>query len=72
MKKFCEECKNEINENFDFCPYCSLPQTETAKMLEEQKMINAQLVLIAGLVREIEDPKSLYILSNLAKKLSKR
>ena len=72
MKKNCEECGNVVGENFDFCPFCSNPLSDRAKMLEQQKMINAQLVLIAQLVKEIEDPKTLCVLTSIAKKLCEK
>lgn len=70
MSKFCENCENIVNETFEFCPFCSSPLTEKAKKLENDKAINAQLVILASLIREIDDPKALYAIDNLIKKLS--
>lgn len=69
MKKVCEECKSDVENGFEFCPVCSAPLTETAKKLEEQKAINAQLVLVAKLMHEIDDEKTLKLLNEIAKKL---
>lgn len=70
MKKFCEECKSQIDDNFDFCPFCGKAISLKAQKLENQKMINANLVLIAKLIDETNDIKTLEILNKLAKKLS--
>ncbi len=72
MKKICNECGNIMEENFDFCPYCSQPISDRAKMLEKQKAINAQLVLIASLMKEVSDTKTLKILNEYAKKLAQK
>lgn len=72
MKKICNECDNILEENFDFCPYCSEPISDRAKMLEKQKAINAQLVLIASLMKEVSDTKTLKLLNEYAKKLAQK
>jgi len=72
MDKFCEICNNPLNQDFEFCPYCSNPISEKAKKLENDKSINAQLMILASLVREVEDPKTLYTLDKLIKSLGKK
>jgi len=71
MQKNCENCEKLVEENFDFCPYCSAPLTEQAKKLEETKAINAQLIMLATLIKETSDPKTLLILDKYVKLLSK-
>lgn len=72
MKKFCKECNNAIEENFEFCPYCGEAISEKAQKLEEQKSINANLILIANLMDKIEDRKTLKILNEFATKMAQR
>lgn len=70
MDCICENCNKKIDKNFDFCPFCSNPISEKAKELDEQKAINAQLVLLANLVKNVEDPDTLLILENYIKMLN--
>jgi len=70
--KTCENCNNVLENNFEFCPYCSTPISEKAKKLENDKTINAQLIMLANLIREIDDPKSLYTIDKMIKALSKK
>ena len=72
MKKFCEVCNNELNENFDFCPFCGEAISEKAKELENQKIINAELVLIANLIKTTTDKKTLELLNKIAKTLAQK
>ena len=69
--KICENCNNIISEKYEFCPYCSAPLTEKAKKLENQKAINAQLIMLANLIREVNDEKTLRILDKYIKTISK-
>ena len=70
--KTCENCNNLLENNFEFCPYCSNPISDKAKLLENDKAINAQLIMLASLVREIDDPKALYTIDKMIKALSKK
>lgn len=70
MKKFCTKCSHGLDENFHFCPYCGEAISEMAKKLDEQKEINAQLVLISSLMSEISDLKTLNILKEYATKIA--
>ena len=72
MDKFCENCNNLLENDFEFCPYCSTPICEKAKKLENDKTINAQLIILASLLREVDDPKTLYTIDKLIKALSKK
>ncbi len=72
MKKFCEVCKSELNENFDFCPFCGEAISKKAKELENQKLINAELVLIANLIKTTTDKKTLELLNKIAKTLAQK
>lgn len=70
--KLCNICNNLTNEDFEFCPYCGAPLTKKAEELENIKSVNAQLVVLANLIREIEDTKSLYIIDKYIKKISRK
>lgn len=72
MDKFCDNCNNLLEEDFEFCPYCSNPISDKAKKLENDKTINAQLVILATLLREVDDPKTLFSIDKLIKALSKK
>lgn len=70
--KTCQTCNNLLIEDFEFCPYCGSPISKKALELENTKLVNSQLVMLANLIRNIEDPKSLYVIDKYIKKLSKR
>lgn len=72
MEKLCDNCNNLLEEDFEFCPYCSNPISDKAKKLENDKTINAQLVILATLLREVDDPKTLFSIDKLIKALSKK
>ena len=72
MEKICDNCNNLLENSFEFCPYCSNPISEKAKKLESDKTINAQLITLANLIREIDDPKALYAIDKMIKALSKK
>ena len=71
MEKFCENCNNLVEKDFEFCPFCSNPLTDKAKELEEKKSVNAQLILIATLIKETNDPETLLLLNKYVKLLKK-
>lgn len=71
MEKICDNCKNLLEKDFEFCPYCSNPITLGAKRLEEKKAVNAQLVLLFTMLKEANDEKTLKILDKYIKLLSK-
>lgn len=70
--KTCDNCNNILEESFEFCPYCSNPISEKAIKLENDKSINAQLIILANLIRNIDDAKALYEIDKLIKALSKK
>lgn len=72
MEKICTECSQKVEENFNFCPHCGLALSEMAKKLDQQKTINAQLVLIASLMNETSDVKTLNLLKEWATKLARK
>ncbi len=72
MDYICECCGKELNKEFNFCPYCSRAISEEAKKLEDTKMINAGLVMIAGILPSIEDEKSLKVLRDYMNKVGKK
>lgn len=67
----CENCNNEIKKGFNFCPICGAALTVSAEKLEKDKTINAQLVILANLIKEVDDTKTLYVIEKYIKKLSK-
>ena len=71
MEKICDNCKNLLEKDFEFCPYCCNPITMDAKKLEEKKAVNAQLVLLLTMLKEANDEKTLKILDKYIKLLSK-
>lgn len=70
--KTCQTCNNLISEEFEFCPYCGSPISKKALELENTKLVNSQLVMLANLIRNIEDSKSLYVIDKYIKMLSKK
>lgn len=68
-KIYCSACKNEISENFNFCPNCGRPLTELAKRLVTEQKINCELELLIKLIDYVEDDKTLKLLNALIKKL---
>lgn len=71
-KRICESCEKELESGFNFCPYCSKAITEEAKKLEDKKMINAGLVMLAGVISKIEDEKSLKVLRDYMNKVGQQ
>lgn len=71
MEKVCDNCKNLLEKDFEFCPYCSNPITEKAKELDEKRIVNAELVLLLTMLKEANDEKTLKILNKYIKLLSK-
>ena len=37
MEQICEKCKQNVSEDFEFCPYCGYAITLGAKELTKQK-----------------------------------
>ena len=70
--KTCDNCNNILDASFEFCPYCSNPISDKAHKLEKDKTINAQLIMLATLIRNIDDPKALYEIDKMIKALSKK
>lgn len=70
--KTCDNCNNFLENSFEFCPYCSNPISDRAKKLENDKSINAQLIILANLIKNVDDPKTLYEIDKLIKALSKK
>ena len=67
----CPFCNLEVEDEFNFCPYCSEPLTEKGRDVEHNKEKKAQLKLVAALTRTVEDETTLKLLSQITNKLSK-
>ncbi len=67
----CPFCNLEVEDEFNFCPYCSEPLTEKGKEVEHSKEKKAQLKLVTALARTISDEATLKILGQITDKLSK-
>ncbi|MGN1222707.1 MAG: zinc-ribbon domain-containing protein [Christensenellales bacterium] len=66
----CSNCNQELENNFEFCPYCGEAISEIAKDLETERETNTKLALIVELVKEIKDEKSLKTLEKFVKKIA--
>ncbi len=66
----CPYCNLEIEDDFNFCPYCSEPLTEKGKQVEHNKEKKAQLKLVVALTKAVNDEATLKILDQLTNKLS--
>lgn len=69
--KICEFCNKEIQEKYNFCPYCGEAQTELAKMIERKNRTNAQLELVLKLIDNTTDEKTLAILQEFVNEAKK-
>lgn len=69
MENYCVNCKNLLEEDFEFCPYCSTPTTKKAEELDKKKSINAQLELLINLLKEVDDEKTLKIINKYIRAL---
>ncbi len=67
----CPFCNIEVEDEFNFCPYCSEPLTEKGRDVEHNKEKKAQLKLVAALTRTVEDETTLKLLGQITNKLSK-
>lgn len=67
----CKICEKEIDNNYNFCPYCGAAVTEIAKRLNKEKCDIIRLKLINDLTDKIEDKGALSVLNKEAKKISK-
>lgn len=66
----CTFCEKELKEDFNFCPRCGEAISNSAKKLETTKTLNAQLLILATLVKELNDVESLKIVDKYIKNLS--
>ena len=64
----CLNCKEEVY-NYDFCPHCGTPLTDTAKSIEINKNINIRLETLLKLATLTDDNKTLEIIENIATQL---
>lgn len=70
-KNVCKTCNNELEENYNFCPYCGTALTDSAKEMLKQRDCVVNLQLIEKLTDCINDEQSLNILKKVADELKK-
>lgn len=68
-KKICQICKNEIDENANFCPMCGEAISDNAKIYKKQLSIKAQLEILSDLSKIVKDTKSLELIKAFILKL---
>ncbi len=67
----CEFCHKEVEENFNFCPYCGEPVSELAKQIKAKQNINAQLKLVFSLLEKVNDEKTITLLQEFVDEAKK-
>ncbi len=67
----CPACNQGINEEYHFCPYCGEPITKLSKEVGRRQDALAQLKLLAYLIDNVQDEKTLNLLENLINKCKK-
>lgn len=65
----CKTCNKNI-ENSNFCPNCGMPITEIAIKIEKAKQDSTKLKLIAEIVNNTKDERTLDFLKELTNKIS--
>lgn len=55
----CKKCSNILNQDYNYCPYCSNPLTSDAILLEKKKLTNIRLETLLQLLTIIDDETSL-------------
>ena len=66
----CKKCKNLIEKDFDFCPYCGVPASSRGIELDKARKLNAQLIALANLIKNIKNEESLYVIDKYIKSLT--
>ena len=61
----CFNCDKEVNEDFNFCPYCDAPLNDIAKKLKDKQNCIAQIKLINNLIDKVSDANTLQLLEAL-------
>ena len=68
MEFICNNCKKNVNENFNYCPYCGEPLNEIAKRKQQIVLQNAGLLKLHELSLSTNDPAVLKAIKNFVKK----
>ncbi len=66
----CPFCNQNIENEYNFCPYCGEALNDMAKKVEQDKDKKAQLKLITALANNVKDEQTLKLLSKITEKLS--
>ena len=69
--KVCEFCNKEVEENFNFCPYCGEALTDIAKQINAKVKTNAKLELVFKLLENTNDEKTIELLQNFVEQAKK-
>lgn len=64
----CPKCAKEISTEYHFCPYCGESITKLSKEVGRRQDALAQLKLLAYLIDNVQDEKTLNLLENLTNK----
>ena len=70
--KVCEFCHKEIEENYNFCPYCGEALSDLAVQIKEKQLINAQLKLVFNLLDKVTDEKTITLLQEFVEEAKKK
>ena len=70
MEQICEKCKQNVSEDFEFCPYCGYAITLGAKQLTQQKFDIVKLKVLNDLADKIDHTPTLKILKEYANKIN--
>ena len=67
----CNKCKKDLNENFNFCPYCGEPISDVAKQIVSEKSTIEKIKMIDNLSQVIKDKESLKVFKRVVEELEK-
>ena len=66
----CPKCNQQIEESFNFCPYCSEPLNDLANDLQTEKEKAVQLSLLFSLIQKTDNPKILQTYKSIVESIS--
>lgn len=64
-------CGTVVSSENNYCPNCGNPLNEYAKKIEQNKLCNAQLLLLTKIIPKVDDPKTLMILQKYVEQVKK-
>ena len=68
----CQFCQKEIEEDFNFCPYCGEPLSNLAKTIRAKQERNAQLQLALSLIDSVRDEDTLSLIQEFVKDVKEK